>query len=54
MRPRIEKDYRILRQLSPWQFGLSLSFAPSSNLNNETLQHSGAQPRHYCSLVGSN
>jgi hypothetical protein len=34
MRPRIEKDYRILRQLSPWQFGLSLSFAPSSNLNN--------------------
>lgn len=34
LRPRVEQDYKILRQMSPWRFGVNLSVAPSNNLNN--------------------
>lgn len=34
MRDRVVKDYQILRRLSPWEYRLNLSFAPSDNLNN--------------------
>lgn len=34
LRDQVIKDYRVLRRLSPWSFGVKASLAPTDNLNN--------------------